>query len=118
MDANRTLSATTDYAGLSGIGLLRGKAGRISNGRGVRVRVESGAIWLTQERCAEDVILNAGDCHAIEHDGVTLLGALGVPFALVSIEPAAPVCRGFAERFWSLWAGLYAPASRPTTAAL
>ena len=49
---------------------------------------------------------------------MTLLVTLGAPFALVTLEPAVRVEPTLAERFWSFWAGLYAPQSRPTTAAL
>ncbi|MGH8739391.1 MAG: hypothetical protein ACREUN_00695 [Burkholderiales bacterium] len=74
MDANRNLSADlADYAGLSSVGITRNEVARIKNGRGLRLSVETGAVWI------------------------------------------APTMGG---RFRGFWAGLYAPESRPTTAAL
>ena len=43
-------------------------------------------------------------------------------FALVSLEPAIeikpPLGERLAVRFWELWAALYAPNARPTSASL
>lgn len=119
MDANKNFSANpADYTELSSIGLTRGKVGRIENGRGVQVRVETGAVWLTQERGGDDVVLKAGESYRIEEDGMTLLANLNGKFALVAVEPSIRAARTTGERFWAFWAGLYAPESCPTTAAL
>jgi hypothetical protein len=45
---------------------------------------------------------------------MTLISALRVPFALVSIEPAIPVAPTLGERFWKFWASLYVMPARPT----
>lgn len=119
MDANRSFSTNLiDYTELASIGLSRGQVSRIQDGRGRRLHVETGAVWLTEEHCRDDVALKAGESYCIAHDGMTLLVTLGAPFALVTLEPAVQVEPTLAERFWSFWAGLYAPQSRPTTAAL
>jgi hypothetical protein len=119
MDANRNFSANLgDYTELSSIGITAKNFGRINNGRGMRLRVETGSVWITQDHCMEDVCLKAGESYRIEHDGLTLISTLQVPFALVAIEPAIPVAPTMGERFWNFWASLYAPESRPTTAAL
>lgn len=86
MDAYRS---PVELAELSSIGLTRRSVARLSNGRGKRVRVESGTAWLTQADCNDDVILRAGESFCIERDGATLISALNVPFALVTIEPAS-----------------------------
>ncbi len=119
MDANRSFSANLiDYTELSSVGLSGGQVGRVQDGRGRQLHVETGTVWLTQESCGDDVILEAGESYRIEHDGMTLLVALGVPFALVTLQPAVRVTPTLAERFWSSWAGLYAPQSCSTTASL
>jgi hypothetical protein len=106
MDANRSLNANlADYAELSSIGITRNKVARIENGRGLRLRVEYGSLWVTQARSTEDVCMKAGESFCIERNGNTLLSTLGTPFALVTIEPAIPVSRTLAERFWGFWAG-------------
>lgn len=119
MDANNNLSPNvSDYAGLASIGLTRGKLARLDNARGVQLRVETGSVWITHNHCTDDVILKAGETYRISRDGLTLLTNLNRTFALVTIEPAIPLTPTLGERFWSFWAGLYAPDSHPTTAAL
>jgi hypothetical protein len=115
MDAYRNF---VEFTELGSIGLTQKTLGRIEQGRGRRIRVESGQAWITHERRDEDVILGAGQSYEIPVDGTTLVSALRVTFALVTIDPALPLPPTRAERFWKLWAGFFAPESRPTTAAL
>lgn len=66
-----------------------------------------------------DAYRNATEFAELTSIGLTSrISALKTPFALVTIEPAVPVRRPRAQRFWDFWAGLYASDSRPTTAAL
>jgi hypothetical protein len=76
MDANRS------------IGIAANEVARIDNGRGLRLRVEYGALWVTQARSVDDVCLRSGESFCIERNGCTLLSTLGTPFTLVTIEPA------------------------------
>lgn len=115
MDAHRNI---VRFEALGSIALTPKQMGRIENGRGTRLRVETGTVWVTHDRCLDDVILGPGESYCIPRDGVTLISTLRVPFALVSIEPAIPVAPTLAERFWGFWESLYAPQSCPTTAAL
>lgn len=115
MDACRNV---VEFAELTSIGITPKKLARIKNGRGMRLRVETGAVWITQDRNQNDVCLSAGESYCIERDGMTLISALKTPFALVAIEPSVPVAPTLGERLWKFWEGLYAPESRPTTAAL
>ena len=103
----------TDFSELSSIGLARGSVARIEDARGMTLRVETGSVWLTQDRSCEDVLLETGDTFRIERDGTTVISPLGNRFALVSIEPSIPVAPGFAGRFWRLWSSLYAMPTRP-----
>jgi hypothetical protein len=108
----------SDFSELSSIGLTRGSVARIENGRGMGLRVETGSVWLTQDRSTDDVLLQAGESFRIERDGTTVLSALGARFALVSFEPSIPVAPTFAERFWNSWASLYVMPSRDGMAGL
>jgi len=116
MDAYKNFA---EYTELSSIGIARGSVARIENRRGSLLRVETGSVWVTQQKSTGDVFLHAGKSFRIERDGVTLVSTCnGARFALVTIEPAIAVTRTLGERFWDFWAGLYAPESRPTAAAL
>jgi hypothetical protein len=115
MDAYRNF---VEFSDLASIGITPKKMARIKDGRGLRLRVETGSVWITEEHSLDDVCLGAGESYCIKRDGITLVATLRTPFALVSIEPTIPVTATFAQRFWKFWEGLYAPEALPTTAAL
>jgi hypothetical protein len=115
MEANRDI---VELTALSGICVGARQPARIKNGRGLELRVEVGSIWITQEHCTEDVYVRAGDSYCIERDGLTLVSAVKGTFAMVALDPSIPVTPTLAERLWDLWAALFAPRPRPTTAAL
>ncbi len=115
MDAYRSVA---EFAELTSIGITPKKVVRIKDGRGMRLRVEAGAVWITEGGSLDDVFLTAGESYSIQRDGITLISTIKVPFAMVTIEPAMRVAPTIAERFSEFWAGLYAPESCPTTAAL
>ena len=100
MDAYRNFVELTE---LASIGLTRGQVARIENGKGMRLRVEAGSVWITEERCADDVCLKAGETYCIDKPGTTLISTLRAPFALVSIEPVVPVQTSVVGRFLSVW---------------
>jgi hypothetical protein len=115
MDAYRNF---VEFTELGSIGLTRGQIARIDNGKGMRLRVEAGSVWITEERSADDVCLKTGEAYRIDNPGKTLISTLRAPFALVSLEPVVPVRSTFVSRFWSLWESLYADRACPTSAAL
>lgn len=115
MDAYRNVA---EFAELTSIGITSQKIARIKNGRGMRLHVETGAVWITEERSLDDLFLTAGESYCIKHDGMTLVSTLRVPFALVTIEPAIPVAPTMAQHFWKFWRHLCTPQARPTTAVL
>lgn len=102
------------FAELTSIRITSKKIARIKDGRGMRLRVEMGAVWITEDRNVDDLCLKAGESYCIKHDGMTLISVLRVPFAMVTIEPAIPVVPTMGERFWRFWERLYAPQARPT----
>ena len=103
MDAYRGI---TQYTELECIGITRGSVARLEKAKGACLRVEHGAVWVTQEGSIEDVYLSAGDSFAVQNDGKTLISTLTSRIALVSVEQPAKQC--FASRFWNCWASLYA----------
>jgi len=81
------LIANTDVSTLS---LYRGISARLRDARGTRVRVESGCVWITHERCRADVVVSAGETYVIDRDGMTIVSSLGRRIALVAVETPAP----------------------------
>lgn len=69
------------------INLARGYLVRIEDARDMRLRVEKGAVWITQERDTRDVMLESGQTFRIERDGMTLMSACGPEqFSLISVS--------------------------------
>ena len=58
------------------IDLPRGQVLRIEGGEGTLVQVWEGEIWLTQDRCAEDYFVGAGQWFRIDRDGVAIACSL------------------------------------------
>ena len=127
------------------LGLTHGSMLRIEDGRDMLVYVWEGEIWLTEERERRDRVLRAGEWHRLERQGTAIGYALqrsvltltapepeyyAERIVLVKAGTAAPVelynanrvrmpwIAGFGARLRRLWAGMFAPHSRPTTAAL
>src|SRR5215475_14907744 len=107
MDAYK---GVTEFTAMTSIGIARGNAARIQNGRGVLLSVQHGAVWLTQKGRPDDVCLGAGQSFRIARNGLTLVVPLG-GLALVTLVPATrttpSLAKRIATRFWSFWAGLY-----------
>ena len=49
----------------------------IDDGRGLRLRVASGTVWLTQQGDGRDVVLHEGESFVIDRPGRTVVQALG-----------------------------------------
>jgi hypothetical protein len=49
----------------------------LERARGVRLVCLEGSLWLTEEHAPTDVVLAAGESHAVEDAGRTLVQALG-----------------------------------------
>lgn len=99
------------------VALGHGDAVRIVGAPGTCMRVESGSVWVTQERSGEDVLLRTGETFRIVRCGTTVVTALERRFALMTIEPSAESGRSFLERFGMLLAGFQAKRSRLGAAA-
>jgi len=109
MDDDIRQAQLTKFSELSSIGLNRGAVARLQDTRGTRLHVETGSIWVTHERCADDAVVQAGETYDTERDGTTVVTSLGRRFALVTIESPAPTKpkASFIERLGNLWCSLY-----------
>lgn len=130
----RDIELTHEYVVQGSLGMTRGSVLRIEHGRDLTLHVWEGGLWLTQEGDPRDRYLGPGDCFRIERDGVTLAQAT----ARSAVSLTAPRSEHYAKRVsmtkagtgiqaelyasaketQSFWTRLFAPYSRPTTAAL
>lgn len=60
---------------------------RLPHSRGARVACRRGAVWITQDEDARDIILAPGQVHASATDGLTLI--YGLEDAEIDIEESA-----------------------------
>jgi hypothetical protein len=58
------------------LSLAEGGSLRIVNGAGIYLAVDSGVVWLTQERDARDWMLEEGRRHQLDRDGTAIISAL------------------------------------------
>ncbi len=127
------------------LGLTRGSLLRIEDGRDILVYVWEGELWLTEERETRDRILRAGEWHRLERQGAALGYALqrsvvtltapepeyyaarilltkagsATPVELYNATKARmPWLGELGVRLRRFWVGIFAPHSRPTSAAL
>jgi hypothetical protein len=131
----RDIELSHEYVAHGSLAMTRGSVLRIEDGRDVAIYVWEGELWLTQEGDRRDRILTAGDCFRVEHQGVTIATAT----VTGTVSLTAPQPELYAKRVTltkagtgvltelysareknaeSLWTWLFAPYSRPTTAAL
>jgi hypothetical protein len=101
--------------------MARGWMLRIEDGAESVIHVRSGALWLTQERDGRDYYLAAGSTFRLDRDGLAV--AQATRRSSVTLTAAHPVGAAKARTTlgaWvgRLWAGLFAPHGRPTTALL
>ena len=59
----------------------------IEDGRGMRLQVAAGKVWLTQHGDLRDVVLGPGECFVIDRAGHTLVQALDA--TRLSLEAAS-----------------------------
>ena len=61
------------YIGAIGMWITDNNVARIQDGRGLRLNVQYGTVWITQAGSIKDVFIEAGQSFLMEHDGLTLL---------------------------------------------
>lgn len=129
-----------EYPVLGEIALTSGSLLRVEDGRGVVLYVWEGELWITQEGERRDHYLSAGDWLRLDRDGAAIAQALDrTHMSLTAPQPEhyarrialaragtvmplelypAGRAESLAERLRRTWAQLFAPRSRPTSAAL
>jgi hypothetical protein len=55
--------------------LSRGQTLKLENALGSTICARSGTLWVTEENSREDIVLQNGACHRIDHRGLTLVQA-------------------------------------------
>src|SRR5262245_58357913 len=83
--------------GQSSVGLERDQSIAMRDAIGVRVSCLDGALWITQEKVAADVLLEAGQSFVIDTAGLTLVTAL---------HPSTLRLRERPSRLSALWQAL------------
>jgi len=73
---------------------------------GVEITCHRGAVWLTTEGDPRDIVLVAGDSHAVRRNGITLINALESTLVHVRMPRVQlPVWRRWLESAWRWLAG-------------
>lgn len=57
--------------------LRKGQTVRLHDALGMEIQVNQGCLWLTQERDAQDHVIEAGGSFRIDQPGVAILTVLG-----------------------------------------
>jgi hypothetical protein len=50
---------------------------RVVDGAGSTVCAVEGAVWITEENQRRDIVLEAGNCYRLVHEGVAIVNSLG-----------------------------------------
>ena len=50
---------------------------KVLDAAGSTVCALEGAIWITEENDAKDIVLQPGGCYRLRHDGVAIVNSLG-----------------------------------------
>jgi DUF2917 family protein len=58
---------------------------RVLDGAGSTVCAVEGAVWITEENQPRDIVLEAGACYQLQHEGVAVVNSLAGE-AAVSLE--------------------------------
>jgi hypothetical protein len=100
--------------------IARGRILRIQDGAASVLRVQSGALWLTQEGDSRDYYLADGSAFQLTGNGLAIAQATRP--SSVSLSAVHPVMaakgRSFGARLGRVWSSLYAPRACPTTVSL
>lgn len=49
---------------------------RVVDGAGSTLCAVEGAVWITEENQPRDIVLEAGSCYRLQHDGVAIVNPL------------------------------------------
>jgi hypothetical protein len=79
-------------------GLRKGQLLAVAGQRGARIESRRGAVWVTQDGVPDDVVLDAGQAHVLEHDAPVLIQALDA--ACVAVQVPAGAALAPLQRAW------------------
>lgn len=74
-------------------GLRKGQLLALRGRRGARIESRRGAVWVTQDGDPNDVVLDAGEAHVLDHDAPVLIQALDAACVAVQAPAADPAAR-------------------------
>lgn len=100
--------------------IARGRILRIQDGVGRVLRVQSGALWLTQEGDSRDYYLADGSAFQLTGGGLVIAQATRPSSVSLSAVHPVMAAKGpsLGARLARFWSSLYAPYARPTTVSL
>jgi Protein of unknown function (DUF2917) len=90
----------------------------VENAVGTRVDCLSGRIWITEQGCTDDIVLEAGESFELARGGVAVVQALRegfVAFRAPAVRQAEAALAARIERLWSRWTAR-APCGHPVIA--
>ncbi|HEV3007731.1 MAG TPA: DUF2917 domain-containing protein [Burkholderiales bacterium] len=108
-----------EYVVHGSIAMTRGSLMRLEDGRGMRVHVWEGAVWITQEGDRRDYFVPARTSFRITGARLTLISAIArSSIALTSPyeEDLPGKLSALRARLAKTWAGWFAPHARATSA--
>ena len=89
----------------------------LEDARGLRLRVESGRVWITESGSLADVCLDAGESFTVTRDGLTVVTACRPqPFARIWIEGSRTTAPALAARTSAWLRAMLAPSAGPALA--
>jgi hypothetical protein len=56
---------------------------KVVDGVGSTLCALEGALWITEENQAHDIVLEPGNCYRLEHPGIALVNSLGGEAAVI-----------------------------------
>jgi DUF2917 family protein len=100
--------------------IARGRILRIQDGAASVLRVQSGALWVTQEGDSRDYYLADGSAFQLTGNGLVIAQATRPSSVSLSAVPPVMATKGgsFGARLGRFWSSLYAPHACPTTVSL
>jgi hypothetical protein len=114
MDTTRNL---TRDSSASIITITCNRLACLQDARGLRLRVESGRVWITESGSSADVCLDAGESFTVTRDGLTVVTACRPqPFARICIEGSRTTAPALGARMSAWLRALLAPSAGPAMA--
>jgi hypothetical protein len=91
------MMTTVPAASVQLVGLSRREIRSFAGRPGARIESRRGRVWITQDGDPRDVVLEAGESHALDRDGPVFVQALDAALVLLPVLPRA---QARADRLW------------------